>query len=233
MAIVIRVAYNNRDWKGPCDAPGKANSCWYCFAGFLQIKPPRKDDIICSGDCWERRLCTDYKWGCTPKGRVYGPDAYPGATVFMVFKQPDGNYTLWGKTTVKAVDADPMKSDKDFENGFAFIHFNPFEPLPRDKWVTDLSDVQLVGARWLQGRHRYIDMNSEKYLHRLAEEGTHEEGSGLRTIVESSASDNRGVDFTITVMPNIYGRLDDIATEEGRAIDELIREAIADWLRGR
>jgi hypothetical protein len=233
MAIVIRVVYNNKDWKAPCDTPGKDDFCWYCFTGFLGIKPPRRDDIICSGDCWERRLCKDYKWGCTPKGRVYGPDAYQGASVFLVFKQPDSNYTVWGKTTVSAVDTELMKSDNDFEDGFAFIHFNPFEPLPRDEWVTDLSDVQLVGARWLQGRHRYIDTNREKYLDQLIERGTPEESIELPVAVKSGSSDIKGIDVTITMMPNIYKKLEGIATEEGRNIDELVREAIAGWIRNR
>lgn len=233
MAIVIRVAYNNKDWKAACEAPGKDGLCWYCFAGFLAIKPPQRDDIICSGDCWERRLCKDYKWGCTPKGRVYGPDAYRGASVFLVFKQPNSNYTVWGKTTVSAVDTEPMKSDNDFEDGFAFLHFNPFEPLPRDEWVTDLSDVQLVGARWLQGRHRYIDTNREKYLDQLIERGAPEEGVELPVAVKSGSSDIKGIDVTLTLMPNIYEKLEGIAAEEGRNIDELVREAIAGWIRNR
>jgi len=233
MAIVIRVAYNNKDWKGPCDTPGKDDFCRHCFTGFLEIKPPQRDDIICSGDCWERRLCKDYKWGCTPKGRVYGTNAYRGESVFLVFKQPDGNYTVWGKSTVSAVDTELMKSDKDFEDGFAFIHFNPFEPLPHDEWATDLSDVQLVGARWLQGRHRYIDTNREKYLDQLIERGTPEESIELPVAVKSGSSDIKGIDVTITIMPNIYKKLEGIATEEGRNIDELVREAIAGWIRNR
>jgi len=34
-------------------------------------------------------------------------------------------------------------------------------------------------------------------------------------------------------MPNIYQKLEEIATEEGRSIDEIVREAIAVWLKGR
>ena len=233
MAIVIRVAYNNKDWKDACDTPGKDNLCWYCFEGILQIKPPKKDDIQCSGDCWERRLCKDYKWGCTPKGRVYGSDAYPGVSVFLVFKQPDGNYTIWGKTTVSTVDTEPMKSENNFEDGFAFIHFNPFEPLPRDKWVADLSDVQLVGARWLQGRHRYIDTNREKHLNQLIEVGKSEASIQIPAVVKPGPDDIEGVDVTITIMPNIYKKLEEIAAEEGRNIYELVREAIAVWIRNR
>lgn len=228
LAIVIRVAYNNKGWKDACDTPGKDDYCWCCFSGILQITPPKKDDIVCSGNCWERRLCIDYRWGCTPKGRVYGIDAYHGVSVFLVFKQPDGNYTIWGKTTVSAVDSEPMNSDKNFENGFAFIHFNPFEPLPRDKWLKDISDVKLVGARWLQGRHRYIDSNQEKYLSLLLEGKTTEAVKPI--LIYSDEKDSEGIVISTKIMPHIYKRLEDISSDEGRSIDELVREAIAGWI---
>jgi predicted transcriptional regulator len=34
-------------------------------------------------------------------------------------------------------------------------------------------------------------------------------------------------------MPNIRKKLDQIAQNEGRTIEEIIREAIAEWLRAR
>ena len=169
MAIVIRTAYNNKDWRGPCDTPGKDPLCFYCFKGLLAINKPKSDDIACSGGCWEQHICVDHKWGAPPRGRKFGPNAYPGATVFLVFKQPDDNYTIWGKTVISSVDKEVMRSARDYENGFSFIHFDAFDPLPRDKWVTDISDEQLVEARWMMGRHRYINVNQEKYLNRLLE----------------------------------------------------------------
>lgn len=228
MAVVIRVVYNNQDWGAPCKTPGKDNLCWYCFMGILDIRSPKRDDAICSGHCWEQYLCNDYKWGCTPKGRVFGYQAYRGATVFLVFKQPDGNYTIWAKTTVSAVDTEPMKNGNDYEEGFAFIHFNPFAPLPRDKWVRNISDVRLVGAKWLQGRYRYIDANQEKYLEQLIE------GEAPEEKVETAvATQTGGIDLSITVMPNVYKKLESIANEEGRQIDEIVREAIAEWVKER
>jgi hypothetical protein len=232
MGIVIRVAYNNMDWKAPCDKPGQDDLCWYCFAGFLDIHPPKRDDAICSGHCWEQHLGNDYKWGCTPKGRIFGPDAYRGATVYLVFKQPNGNYTIWGKTTVSAVDTETMHSDKDYEDGFAFIHFNPFEPLPRDKWVKDIPDKQLVGARWLQGRHRYVDADQEKYLDRLIDGGTSPENT-KPFVVKNDVKKAGGMVLGTVVTQNIYNKLEEIASQEGRNIDELVREAIAGWLRNR
>lgn len=232
MAIVIRVAYNNQNWEEPCKTPGKDGLCWLCFEDILEIIPPKRTDEVCSGHCWEQHLCIEYRWGCTPKGRIYGNRARPGIKVFFVFKQPDGNYTLWGKTTVHSVDDEIVEEGRDDEVGFAFIHFNPFEPLTRDKWVRNLSDVQLVGAKWLQGRHRYISTQSEAYLEQLIEGIVPEKQEEAVAIAPSDNSDNN-VNLSISVTPNIYKKLESIANEEGRQVDEIMREAIAEWMKGR
>lgn len=229
MGIVIRTLYNNQNWQAPCRTPGKDELCWYCFYGILQIQSPKKDDFICSGHCWEQHLRNDYKWGCTPKGRAFGYQAYRGVTVFLVFKQPDGNYTIWAKTTASEVDIEPMKDGKDYEKGFAFIHFNPFEPLPRDKWVRNITDVKLVGAKWLQGRHRYIDTEREAKLEQLIEGIVSEKEAESLVTAELLTTTT----LNVNVAPNVYKKLKDIADKEGRQIDEIIREAIAEWLRGR
>ena len=234
MAIVIRTAYNNNNWKGPCNNPGKDPLCRQCFWGSIQVKPPNKDDIICSGDCWERRICTEYKWGCTPKGRLYGPGAYSGATMYLVFTQPDGKYTIWGKTKVSSTDDKVITTGKNFEDGYAFIHFEPFEPLPRDKWVTGLSDIQLVGARWLQGRHRYIDSNQEKRLAQLIEGQTTSQATiSVPSAVKSSTSKSEQITLEITIASSILKKLEEIASTEGRTINELVRQAIAEFIRNR
>lgn len=74
MAMVIRVAYNNKDWGDACKTPGQDRLCFYCFKGILQIRKPEKDDLVCSGHCWEQHLRNDYKWGLYPKGRIFGSD---------------------------------------------------------------------------------------------------------------------------------------------------------------
>ncbi|MDP2730630.1 MAG: hypothetical protein Q8O55_09100 [Dehalococcoidales bacterium] len=232
MAIVIRVAYNNKDWKARCEKPGQDSLCWYCFTHILDIQAPKYDDVECSGDCWEQHLRNDYKWGCTPKGRIFGPNAYRGATVFLVFKQRNGNYTIWGKTTVNAVDAEVVQSDKDYEDGFAFIRFKPFDPLTRDKWVTDVSDKQLVVTKWLQGRYRYVDANQEKYLNRLIEGGASYQDAEP-VVIHNEIKKTEGTVLNTTVTQHIYTLLKEIAAEEGRSIDEIVREAIAGWLRSR
>lgn len=229
MSIVIRVAYNNKNWEAPCKTPGKDNLCWLCFKDILEIIQPKRTDEVCTGHCWEQHLCTEYKWGCTPKGRKYGDRTRSGMKVFFVFKQPDGNYALWGKTTVHSVDDELVEKGRDDEVGFAFIHFNPIELLPRDKWVRNLSDVQLVGAKWLQGRHRYINTEQDDYLEQLIEGKVPEK----RTEVIATTLLSNSISLNISVTPNIHKRLESIANEEGRQIDEIVREAVAEWIKER
>ena len=229
MAMVIRTLYNNQGWRAPCLQPGKDPECWLCFEDNVAIKAPNLTDEVCSGDCWERYICSRYRWGCTPRGRTFGYRAYRGNKVFFIFKQQDGNYTLWGKSLVKSVDTEPLKQGEEGEIGFAFIHFDPFEPLTRDKWVSNLSDIQLVGKRWLRGRYRYIDHEKETYLEQLIEGIVLEPQIEIPVLARPTAT----IDVSVSLMPNICKKLEDIAGEEGRQVDEVIREAIAEWLKDR
>ncbi|HUU63666.1 MAG TPA: hypothetical protein VMX96_07105 [Dehalococcoidia bacterium] len=229
MGLVIRVLYNNQSWEAPCRNPGKDSLCWLCFEENVKISHPSPEDEVCKGHCWEQDLRIKYRWGCTPKGRTFGSRAYPGMKVFFISKQPDGNYTMWGKTTVRGVDDKPAGGDREDEAGFAFIHFNPFEPLPRDKWVTNLSDLQLVGRKWLMGRYRYIDSEREAYFEELSEGVTSVKQTIGATVPQQISSTN----LNMNIAPNTYEKLQLIANDEGRQIDEIVREAIAEWLRAR
>jgi len=195
----------------------------------VAIKPPTPTDEVCTGNCWELHLCSEYRWGCIPKGRVFGHRAYPGANVFFVFKQPDGKYTLWGETTVHSIDDKPLDEGRDDEMGFAFIHFNQFEPIPREKWVINLTDIQLVDEKWLMGRYRYINSEREAYLEQLIEGPVPENRAKSLSVAPRQNSRT----LNISVVPAVYDRLEYIANEEGRQIDEIVREAVAEWLRER
>ena len=146
MGIVIRVLYNNRDWKSACVRPGMDSLCQKCFAETnIDITRPSKDDEICTGLCWERDICTNYEWGCTPKGRKFGRRADEGAKVYLVFQQKDNKYTLWGVTKIEAVNVPPKRKLVEHEIGYEqWIRFVPFEPLPRDKWVKNLTALSLL-----------------------------------------------------------------------------------------
>ena len=229
MAVVIRVVYNNQDWQAPCETPGQDSRCWRCLQPGLGIERPDPSDKVCSGDCWERRLRTEYRYGCIPKGRTYGNRAQPGTKVFFVFRQPHGKYTLWGKTTIRSIDSEPVKEGQNYEKGYAFAHFEPFEPMPKEKWVPNLSDKELVGSAWRMGLHRYIDAGQEAKLEQFIAGLAPEKRTG-----DSVATSVAGrMSITIDVAPTMYANLKNVATNEGRGIDEIVREAIAEWLKGR
>ena len=226
--IVIRCMYNNQGWKAACARPGEDRECEPCFYPLVQIRRPKRDDKDCSGNCWERYICTDFKWGCYPKGNTFA-QAYVGMKVFFVFKQLSGNYTIWGTTKVVSIDSEPMQTGKDFEDGYRFIHFEPFEQLPKENWVRNVPDNQLVGAMWRQGRFRYIDSERALNLERLIKGETPNptQNSTVTTSISGAHILN------IEVMAHINERLEKIALQEGRKKDDIIREAIAEWLRER
>ena len=219
MAMVIRTLYNNQDWSGPCIRPGEDPNC-SCFTAWRAIGRPSLDDEICSGHCWERYICTRYRWGCTPPGNTFNR-AYVGSKVFLVFSQRDGLYTLWGVTKVMGTDGQPRQEGGEDEKGFAFVHFEPFTPLPKDKWVRDLRDLDLVGASWRMGTFRYISTQQESYLESLLQ--------GHRPESQPSTY----VNFTLKIMGHIDEKLNRIASMEGREKEDLIRQAIAEFVNAR
>lgn len=228
MGIVIRTLYNNQDWQALCKQPRPYNECKRCFNPKEAILSPSPSDEVCTGNCWERNICVKYRWGFTRKGNKFGARAHIGMKVFFVHKQTGGKqalYTLWGKTTAQSIDDKVVAEGQDDEKGFAFIHFSPFEPLPRDKWKYNLTAYELVGKEWRQGTFRYIDGRGEACLEQLIE----------GTIAESPPEPSHSGDSTLVVkiMPNIEEKLAKAAYEEGRQKDEIFREAIAEWLKGR
>jgi len=232
MGIIIRTLYNNQNWRALCKQPRPYNECKRCFKPKEAILGPSPSDEVCTGNCWERNICVKYRWGCNPKGRKFGGRAYIGMKVFFVYKQPGGKqalYTLWGKTTVQSIDDKVVAEGQDDEKGFAFMYFISFVPLPKEKWVRNLTDRELVGEKWLQGAFRYVDTARETRLEQLIE------GEKADRPVESPAITIPPTDtiLTIRIMPNIEEKLDRIANAEGRQKDEIVREAIAEWLKGR
>jgi len=230
MGMVVRVLYNNANWEAACKYPGKDPLCMKCYEGKVQIEPPGENDEICKGTCWERDLTVNYEWGCTPEYKKFNTrKAYKGAKVFFAFRQPDGNYTLWAQTTIQAVNVKPIRKVNPNEGHYEyFLRFEPFKPLDKHKWVKDMTDRQLVEAEWRQGRFRYITAEREAILDRLIQGQAPKKGGAInQTILPGSMTLN--IDVTNTM----HARLQSAANEDARQIDEIVREAIAEWLRRR
>ena len=232
MGIVIRVLYNNQNWKSACVHPFRDSLCQKCFAKTnIDIERPSQNDEVCTGLCWERDICINYEWGCTPKGKKFGRRAYKGVNAFLVFQQPDNKYTLWGVTKIDAVNVPPKRKLIDHEIDYKqWISFVSFEPLPIEKWVRDLKDIDLVDEQWRQGRFRFISSEKEDELYRRIERKSRETPNHGQT---TASLTNEEQTLTIAFAPNIHNSLVEVSNSEGRQIVDIIKQAVAEWLRGR
>jgi len=235
MGIVIRTVFNNQGWKGPCRNPDKDSRCYLCFPHEgerlhldIYFPPDGKldDHGFCRGECWERYLCynpspTGSRWGCYPPGRKFGKQAQPGTKVYFAYIQRNGRYTLWGTTTIREVNV----QYRGEERGYYYLVFEPFEPLPEEKWVKDLSAEELTGKGFRRGTYRFIDGERESYLDRLIERKEKAE--------EQLAVSSRETTLSLKIRRDIREKLTTMAEREGRTVEEIVREAIAEWLRGR
>lgn len=214
MGIVIRVAFNDKDWKGACLHPLTDPMHYQCREHRVNVGPIKEDSMgFCTTKCWERELCNKYRWENVLGD--WGTRAYSGANVYFVYRQPSGLYTLWGKSQVSQISGNE-------------IFFTPFQPLA--KWKTDLRPKQdLVGKDWKQGFYRYIDAVQEDKLDRLIEGGERQFDDRR----DSTSLDSAATHIEIALKPHIAAKLQRIAEEEGREIEDVVREAIGEWLKSR
>lgn len=233
MGIVIRTAFNNQGWARPCKNPLKDPQCYQCTEGRVYVnggKPITVDDNgFCKGEiqdgepwCWEQTLCTKYFWG-NAIGK-WGPRAYPGEKVYLVYRELSGLYTLWGRTKVDWID----NNAKPCPN----LYLEPFKPLSDDKWVRGLSDIGLTNKVWLRPNFRYIDNEREAFCDSLIEGKAREQESKKQPEISQTGQ----VDYmtiNLRLKRNVVDRLEKIAYREGRDVEEMVREAIAEWLKGR
>jgi hypothetical protein len=237
-AIILRVLYNNGQYRAKCTFPDPL--CWKCIEARrdldrgrplkLNIVPPKLDDKDCSGVCWERDLLKALDWGNDQRF----PRVIPGMKAYLVFERKNDKnrigYSLWGSTTVKGVDeSTTRKISQDSKDRYRhWIHFEPFDPLPRDIWSTVLADRDLVGSSWRQGFYRYVyDEGREAFLRKLASGTPYEEASReLSPIASADKMAGGGL-----LAPHIEQKVQEIADNHGRTREEIIRQAVAEWLK--
>ena len=177
MGIVIRTLYNNEDWHAPCTQPGRDPLCECCFwrKPPAKITPPKPHDQTCSGSCWEQHICTKFRWGSMRKGWDFGPEVHVGMNVFLVhreiYREAGARYTLytvWGKTTVTRIDK-LSPAQKKNKTDYAYMHFQPFQPLPPTTRPRNLTDTKLVCVEWGSAPYRFIPPGKQKELQDLIE----------------------------------------------------------------
>lgn len=230
--LVIRTVFNNQGWAGPCKNPFKDIRCFKCIqSSGLYInkgKPIVEDERgFCKGDvhndpllgdlwCWEQTLCTRFFWGnVLGKWRFVQEDM----PVYFVYSDLDGSLTLWGKSIIDRIDNTPDRYP---------IYFKEFTPLPQDRWVKGLTGEELTGKYWKQLHFRYLDNQHESYLSSLIE--------GNKKVEKITNAIHSLDDYEITnikLKRDVKEKLKKIAAEEGREVEEVIREAIAKLIRER
>jgi hypothetical protein len=234
VGLAIRTAYNNQGWANPCKNPKKDRCCYKCFRGALFINDGKilteDENGYCKGNptnypladitnawCWEQVLCAKYIWG-----NVIGKwkDVYQGMPVYFTYVEVDNSYTIWGHSIVDRID---NSRDK-----YPPIYFKPFSPLPQDKWIKNLSDIDITGKPWRQLHYRYLDENHTKYISSLISEDVKREN-----IVKPLPVIEPYEKLEIELKGNIKQELEKISKEEGRDIQELVREAIAKLIKER
>jgi hypothetical protein len=234
--LVIRTAFNNQGWAGRCKEPvTKDRRCHKCVDAVFFInegKPIKEDqDGYCTGDgsgmyksnqflrnlephwCWEQLLCRKLFWG-NPLGQWRW--VFIGMPVYFVYGERDRTLTLWGHSTIDRIE-------NDFDE-YPLIYFKPFEPLPEKKWVKGLTAEEIYGKLWKMGTYRYLDENHERYLASLVA------GEGRRKVAASEPYEEQ---LTLGLRGDMKEKLVRIAENEGRGVEELLREAVAKMVRER
>lgn len=235
LGIVIRTVFNNQGWAGTCKKPFEDYRCFKCTEKsglYINKQNPVSEDEkgFCKGDsmgdpklgekwCWEQTLCTKYFWR-----NVIGKWRYAtvGMPVYFVCSEQDGSLTLWGHSVIDRIDN---------EVEYPTLYFKPFEPLPDDKWVRGLDGIELTGEIWKQLHYRYLDERHKNYLSSLVKgKGKVKKLEPAKNSIISSDSDET---FNFQLRKNIKEKVEKIAHDEGREIEDVIREAVAKLIRER
>jgi hypothetical protein len=144
-----------------------------------------------------------------------------GMPVYFVYREWDNSLTLRGHSSIKGV-----VNELDEKYDHPTLYFEPFEPLPTDEWITGLTGESITGSSWRQGLYRHLSEEREAYLNSLVHR------TEVRTpVVTAPVSDFEKI--TISLRRDIKEKIESIAFDEGREIDEIIREALAKFIRDR
>jgi hypothetical protein len=233
VGLVIRTAFNNQGWKGPCKNPLSDSRCFKCKEGGLYINkgnPIEEDaDGYCKGEpdeyplggnvvwCWEQILCKEFLWGNVKGKWRQVTEKMP---VYFVYPELDGTLTLWGHSIIERINNDPDE--------YPPIYFRPFDSMPQDRWVKGLTGEEITGKKWGSLHFRYLDERHERYLASLVE------GKGQFEETRSSIRPSERLEILdIELRRDIKEKIDKIAHTEGREIKDLIREAVAKLIRER
>lgn len=155
MGMIIRVAFNNRNWTGKClNADKRDRRLYKCWDKVVKTGYKIDNKGKCKADCAESSLCKSFKWynflGDFDLSRAKGK-------AYFVYPDIGNSLVLWGKSKIIKVNGDT-------------IVFNEFKPMPETKWVRNLLAKDILGEHWKSNTFRYIEENVEQLLNKLIKE---------------------------------------------------------------
>jgi len=189
--IVIRTAYNNREWQGPCKCPRSVPRCFRCFKKIIDVG---------YGKTLKSKMVVDEEGSCAFRAGQGGRIKVAGRIIKIKCGQridkiiPNvcvertlcieywwenfGKRFGWRASPDQAAFFTFKEPNglntlwgrskiKEVRGDRKRIFFHPFEPLPEYKRVKGLTDIRLVGRPWYQPTFRYIDGNKVAYLNEL------------------------------------------------------------------
>jgi hypothetical protein len=142
MGMIIRTAFNNQEWSGQCHNADRDRRLFQCKDEVVNTGYKINKDGICQSNCWESKLCNDYKWFCATGNfgeKAQGP-------VYFIYRDIDGTLVLWGRSSVKKVEDE-------------VIYFKKLKAFPESKRISKLTYEYLesIGVSgWKSGTFRYI-----------------------------------------------------------------------------
>ena len=156
MAIIIRTAFNNQNWKGQCQNADRDRRLFQCYESVIDTGYKVAQTGQCAAKCWEQNLCSEYLWHSTTGD--FGERATGSA--YFVYRDVDQTLVLWGKSEIKTVDGNSLT-------------LNKFKPLSENEQVRGLTYqyLETVGVpRWGSGTFRYIPDETAEILDSMISE---------------------------------------------------------------
>lgn len=154
MGIIFRVVFNNQGWSGKCKNALSDYRLFKCqnikvFIGHGRFEVDNYG--TCISECWEASLCSSFSWeshlGNFNESRAHG-------SAYFVYSARDNSLTFWGKSQIRDVAGNR-------------VHFEPFSPLPDERYVHGLRAKDFLGTVWGNSTYRYLSEQQEGNLKQL------------------------------------------------------------------
>ena len=148
--MILKVAYNNQNWAGTCKNANNYATFFKCIDKTYNVNYRLNNKGNCLATCWESTLCKKYFWRST----IGNFSVRAEGKVFFVYPTFENDLTLWGRSEVDRVE-------------YNTVYFKEFKAMPREKWVRNLSAIDIFGTPWMQPPFRYLIEKQEEYLEDL------------------------------------------------------------------